>query len=163
MQRENARRYFVDVEQPPHAEPGMVGRDTAEVLDGRLARDPDAHVVDELPGRNLEGTDHPRVRRRRVHCVVREGPERDRAHVADAVAVGAQLIDRILHELRRAPERHDHGVGVVELPGFDAHFAFEQRELGRDVLRFAFLPELALPGLADAERRDRAGPSRSTA
>ena len=88
--------------------------------------------------------------------VVRERPQRDRPHVADAVAGGAQLADRVLHELGGRAERDDDRLRVVEVARLDAHLAFHERDLRRDVLRLALLAQRGLAGLADAERRHAA-------
>ena len=52
-----------------------------------------------------------------------ERPQRDRADEPDALAFGAQLVHHVADELRRAPERDDDRLGVVDEPGLRARFS----------------------------------------
>src|SRR5690348_8671942 len=64
VQGEDARPDQLDVEERPHAEPRAVGGDAADERDGGAAEHAEAHVVDHLPGADLEYADARRALRR---------------------------------------------------------------------------------------------------
>src|SRR5262245_26230440 len=95
-----------------------------------------------------------RCRYRVAERGIGERPQRDRADVTDAMAGGAQLSDRVLHELGGRSERDDDRLRVVAEAVFDAHLPFHVRDLGGDVLGLTLLPERELTDLPDAQGSD---------